>query len=224
LGGEPSSHQTKLHLVADADTMELIRSIRTRRGLAGAEPIESLLMRMTRTREDAPPEYETRRLLLPASFQQVTRWRFTVVGDTFWQHPEPRGDLALAERNTRFRFAETVLVFLMAGTESMPLTVRRVSSDSKVLLDFTGPGGCHRRLAIDTAADLEWFEEETEFSQGSRSTTVQRRLSVNAFQQFGGVTFPTIMKESIGGWLSDVSVQEIVVNRDVSVEDFRKPR
>jgi hypothetical protein len=32
------------------------------------------------------------------------------------------------------------------------------------------------------------------------------------------------MKESIGGWLSDVSVQEIVVNRDVSEEDFRKPR
>jgi hypothetical protein len=179
---------------------------------------------MTRKREDNPPGFETRRLLLPESFQHVTRRVFTVVGDTFWQDPESGADLTVSERNARHRFAETALVFLLRGTTVTPLTASRVPSESGVVLDFRGSGGFERRLAFDAAGDLEWFAEEGELSQAGALTTVVRRLAIDAFQEFDGVTFPTVMKESIGGWLSDVSVQEIVVNRDVSEEDFRKPR
>jgi hypothetical protein len=90
-------------------------------------------------------------------------------------------------------------------------------------LDLTGSDGFRRRFAFDAAGDIEWFEEEGDLSQAGSTTRVARRVTIAATREFDGVSFPTRMLESIGGWPSEYTVTALSVNRGVSADDFRKP-
>lgn len=206
---------------SDTAKAMLVR-MRQQRGLDAEAEISSLLIRTTRKAGSALPEYETLRLLGPDRFQRVGRHVYTVVGDAYWQRPTPgKTALEVAERNTRARFAEVALLFLLRGAPSVsPLAVHASRRGQDQIIEVTGGADFKRVLVMDSDGVLRAIEEVGQLTQGGAGTTVTRRLAIEEYQSVAGILFPSRLTERIAEYSAAIEVTEILLNEQVFPHDF----
>jgi hypothetical protein len=192
----------------------------------GVGAIESLIFRLTRRIGEALPRYETIRILLPDRFQLVRASTFTVLGNRYWQRPDPtESTRRLAEQNMRRRFAEHCLVFLLrtpgSRTPAASLTRRE---PGLLALTFTRPPDPDITLLLDERTyRLRAVEDQVRLSQMAQTRIVPRRLTVDAFHDVEGIRFPSRMTQSIAGSVVTIQVSNIRINAGVQAADFEEP-
>lgn len=202
---------------------KLLNETRIKRGLVSQDQVQSLLIRTSRTLGGALPEYETIRMLWPDRFQRVGSRTHTILGQRYWQQPTPSAAaLEFADRNTRHRFAETALIFLLRPLPG--LQVKEVDRAPDRGLEFTDGNGFRRVLVFAPDLTLKTIEEQGQLTQGRTTSAVARVLTVDEHAEFKGIAFPGKMTERIGPSAAAISISEVQVNRSVAPADFVEVR
>jgi hypothetical protein len=206
---------------------EVLRKAREARGGMELDGVKSLLIRMTRTLTDAMPSYETVRFLAPDRFQVVRSTIFTIVGERFWRRPAGTSEtLKVSERNTRARFAEYSVLFLLTVPASVAAadTVAR-RGDGELLATWVRPGHTPFTLVLDARSfAVRAIEEEGLLSQAGEYRRVLRRVTIDTLRRVGGIRAPAHMTESIGGSTAKIQVTDVLVNAGVTEADFEEPK
>lgn len=211
---------------------------RARLALGGEENlagIKSLLVEGTRTREPES-EYAEQdpwgfRLLLPDRYQSLdSDFRHTIDAGAFWMDERAGNPLAAplqlspairatAERQTRFSFAHSCIVFLLTSPPLFKGEVRYLGAlpDDAAKRDWLEirAAGFRFQIGFDAATGLP-RDIRTETNNGVRTE------SLYDFKSVDGVMFPFAINEKSGPYHSVVDITSVKVNAGVTSADFKK--
>lgn len=215
---------------ADRETQRVLDRARLRIG-AKVASVTSLSVHGTRQRgARGTPSPFSAMSLLPSAYQDSRAqgsdvFTFTLNGDEFWQVPvlgDP-GLREMARKNVRARFAEHCLVFLIRGCGgTLQAAVVPGESDGVTVL-VTGAGGFRRVLVFDKGdGRLKALVEEGTLSQGSRTSTVLRRVAIGEHRTVSGLSLPVRWTERIGATEAHVQIDKVEVNPRISRAVFTR--
>lgn len=174
----------------------------------------------------------TRRMMLPDAFQErledlsVT---FTVVGDRFWRRPllPVAGTDAGAHREKLQLFTELCLVMLVRSPTqvAMSASMDKAAAPGTAKLLFTGDVA--RTLELDAQWRPHVLEHPVDVYSPAATVPFRttRRLTIEEWNQAGGIWFPATMSIAIlpRSPSTRVTFRSVRVNEGVSRSDFLPP-
>lgn len=173
----------------------------------------------------------TQLFLIPNRFQErLERVTYTVDDVDYWQVPEPSAQvLSEARRRKMFAFTTQVLMFLLRAPAQMPLraTLQNGTPSEYLGVTFDGPQGFSRLVEIDARSmRLRAIESTAVLAEGGAERRGTSRTLIENYARVGAIDFPLRTRTRMAGTDLDVTTNytAIVVDRDVAVADFQRPR